>query len=506
MEFATNLLEAAKQAIAEGRIEKAIAIYQSAIRASESPDRNQRMMELGLLLWECYEIPHAEEIFREIADSCKSSLQHLQLIAKRYFGVGKFQLAATVMEIAVEANPPNADLLAQYSSCLERSNQVDSAIQAAEKAIQLQPENREALRMMARIERRRGDCSAAIARLKQHLCDFPVGETWKLKYELAACLDREGHYDQAWQELVEAKRQLTSDSHKDLALSYAIRKRQGELTKLITDADLRRWQQTTVEPRISIALLGGFPRSGTTLLESILTANREHVVGTDETGILVSQFIQSIVWKASDPYEAMLEIRTLEADQLQAGREVYLKFTSAIIDQAINDRMIIEKDPLITCDLALPLRLFPEARILMPLRDPRDVIVSYFFTMVPYGWSSSPATDIVESARFYHDVMRHWIHLRSRLPWDWLETRYEDMVANPPLQARRITEFLQIPFNESMIDPSNRTSQKFITTPTYDDITKPIHSQSVGKWKRYQKYLEPALPILESWAEEFGYA
>lgn len=499
-----QIAEEVRAAVMAGEIEQAIALYEEAARDSGRPDRFELLAQFGFLLWQCYDYCRAGEVFAELQSGPHVDARVLQQIASLYFRIGRFDVAAEVMRGAVSRCATDGELLFQLASCLERCDRVAEATETAQEALEIDPTHRASVRLLAHIDKRLGNCPLAISRIESHLARYPDGETWALKYELAACLDRVAQYDRAWNALLEAKAQVAAISRADLVHSYSIRRRQGELAKRLTDSDLRRWHHTPVDDRIPIVLLAGFPRSGTTLLESILTAH-PGIVGTDESGIIASQFVQPIVWQAKDELDALLEIRGLSDRQIEIGRETYLKYTTAVLGQSIDGQILVEKDPLLTCDLALPLRLFPEARIVMPLRDPRDVAISFFFTMVPFQWNSSPSTSIVETARFYHDVMRHWLLLRHRLPWPWIETRYEDMVAQPQREIGRVTEFFGIDFQEMMLDPSRRKADRMITTPTYIDVTRPIHRKAVGRWKHYCRYLEPARPILEAWAREFGY-
>jgi hypothetical protein len=491
-------------AISAGDLDRAFELYERIIVSPEFKKPLEKKADFALLLWNCYEFECAQTFFEELMLESSTPLVTLQQIAKSYFQTGRFRAAAEVMQIAVNRSPREPELLTQLASCLERTNDLSGAVSAAEAALRILPSCRPAVRQLARIERREGEFYKAISRLTDHLLRFPEGDTWLLRYELAANLDRIEAYGQAWQELLLAKNQFQLQSQRDLELSYSIRRRQGELVKLITDAELRRWHQAPIGDPRSLVLLAGFPRSGTTLLESILTS-RSDVIGTDETGILCSQFIRPIVWEAKTAQTAYSEICDFEMDQIQAGRKTYFKFTSSVIGEEIGNRCLIEKDPLLTCDLPLPLRLFPDAKLIMPLRDPRDVVISYFFTMLPMNWNSVPAINIVECARFYHDIMRHWLVLRSRLPCPTLEFRYEDFIKAPQLECQRLCNFMQIDYQSSMFDPQSRSAQKWITTPTYDDISRPIYDRSISRWRNYQPHLEPVLEILNPWAKEFGY-
>jgi hypothetical protein len=167
--------------------------------------------------------------------------------------------------------------------------------------------------------------------------------------------------------------------------------------------------------------------------------------------------------------------------------------------------MLIEKNPLQTADLPLVLRLFPEGKFLVALRDPRDVVLSYLFTMIPLNWLSAPATNVVEACRFYADTMRHWLWWRTRLDWPSCETAYERVIAEPGREIRRVAEFLELDWDPSMLDEQQRSERKAVRTPTYVDVTKPLYSRAIGRWKNYERFLHPGLDILKPCLQAFGY-
>jgi hypothetical protein len=165
----------------------------------------------------------------------------------------------------------------------------------------------------------------------------------------------------------------------------------------------------------------------------------------------------------------------------------------------------VEKNPLQTADMPVSMRLFPEARWLVALRDPRDVVLSYLFTLIPVNWNSAPATNVLEACRFYADTMRHWLWWRERLEWPAMETAYERLIADPTGESRRVAEFLGLSWSPSMLDERHRSERKAVRTPTYIDVTKPLYRRSIGRWRNYRQYLEPGLKILEPFVKAFGY-
>ncbi len=95
--------------------------------------------------------------------------------------------------------------------------------------------------------------------------------------------------------------------------------------------------------------------------------------------------------------------------------------------------------------------------------------------------------------------------LRDRLPWPKHELRYEDLVAHPGDTLKMVAGFLDLPWDESMLDRRRRSERRAVRTPTYDDITKPISDRAVGRWSHYAKYLEPALEPLLPFLKAFEY-
>jgi Flp pilus assembly protein TadD len=491
MSLDVSIANRIREAVEQGNLEQAFSLYEHLLASGHKEVR----FEYAFLLYEYYEFSRAKRLFQGLTLDPTTPVLTLQAIAKCQFRHGRFEDAAQTMDVAVERSPNDVELLLQLASCWERSDRMDLASEACEKGLKVEPGHQGLVRQMAHIERRQGECTAAINRLRQFLKTYTAAENWMVRYELASCLDRVGEYREAWLNLLEAKLQLQPESLNDLKTSYNIRRRQAEVVQSITDVDWTRWYRLQPSRTQSIALMAGFPRSGTTLLETILTCH-PLVEGTDESGILASQFIKPMIWEAADSMSSVIELRSFDEGQIDAGREHYLRCTQNLLNTDIQNKLLIEKDPLLTCDLPLPLRLFPEAKIVMPLRDPRDVVVSYFFTMLPFAWNSSPATSIVESAKFYCSVMQHWIGLRNRIPWPSCELRYEDLIANPAEQTRRLSEFLDLGFDPVMLEHSRRRKDKMVSTPTYDDVTRPIYQRAVGRWENYREFLEPAMPIL----------
>jgi hypothetical protein len=78
-------------------------------------------------------------------------------------------------------------------------------------------------------------------------------------------------------------------------------------------------------------------------------------------------------------------------------------------------------------------------------------------------------------------------------------------VRNLEHEARRALAFLDLPWDPQVLQYRQRLQSKAVSSPTYEAVSKPLYTSAIGRWKNYQKYLEPCLPILQPFVKAFGY-
>jgi hypothetical protein len=143
--------------------------------------------------------------------------------------------------------------------------------------------------------------------------------------------------------------------------------------------------------------------------------------------------------------------------------------------------------------------------VLMPLRDPRDVCVSFFFTIVPLNADSAPALDLATCCASLALTLELWRYWREVLPQTWHEIRYESLVKDPMAETQRLCHFLDLGWSDEMLNFHRRCAARGVRTPTYSDVRQPLYTRAIGRWKHYAQWLEPALGPLEPLLREFGY-
>jgi len=426
------------------------------------------------------------------------------LAAKRMFTLGRFADSARFLSAALERQPADTIVRRMLAEVRDREGNLAEAEALARETLANDPCDTLAARSLGHTLRRAGRLEEAQEILSRQLRERPSQDDWRLNYELAACLDRRCDYAGAMAALVRAKTQLRPVAEPLLAQWRARSKRREEFAAALERSTLERWQKMVGKLRLvtPLAVLAGHPRSGTTLLEQMLAAHPS-VVTTDETGVLRQQFIEPIVLGAESTDAALREANEFDVPQLEAGRSVYFRATAAHLGEPFGSRLLIEKDPLATQDLGFILRLLPESRVIFPLRDPRDVCVSFFFTLVPLNADSAPALDLTGTCASMALSLRLWRHWREVMPQRWMEVRYERLVREPEQELRPLAEALELRWDQAVIAPAQK--ERGVRSPTYADVAQPLHTRSIGRWRHYAEWLAPHLGPLKELLKEFGY-
>jgi Sulfotransferase family len=152
------------------------------------------------------------------------------------------------------------------------------------------------------------------------------------------------------------------------------------------------------------------------------------------------------------------------------------------------------------------LRLFPAVKVIIALRDPRDVLVSTFFLNVRLNPTSANFLTLQRTAQHYADLMEVWLRLRELGGFDWMESRYEAVVADVAAEGRRATEFLGLPWHPEQAATHEPTDRTFVFAPTYHAVTQPVHQRAIGRWQNYAEVLAPVQAKLAPYCKAFGYA
>jgi hypothetical protein len=248
-------------------------------------------------------------------------------------------------------------------------------------------------------------------------------------------------------------------------------------------------------PRKSPAFLVGFPRSGTTLLDTFLMGH---------SGIAVLE--EKPMMAAVQPFVGdIADLPERSPAELEQAREAYFAELDRHLDPGF-DGQPLDKLPLNMIALPLIHCLFPDARIIFAQRHPCDVVLSCFMQGFALNDSMAAFLDLNDAAAYYDAVMSIWTRSREVLPVRVHTVVYEELVSEPAATLRPTVEFLGLPWRGELLDHQSTASKRgAISTPSYDQVVQPLTAGAAGRWRRYEKQLEPVLPVLLPWAKRLGY-
>lgn len=277
--------------------------------------------------------------------------------------------------------------------------------------------------------------------------------------------------------------------------------RAQRLTAFFRDADPAPWRAvstgTYTAPVRAHVFLVGFPRSGTTLLEQVLAAHPD-VVAMDERNCLV------------DAYEFVLEagglerLAALDGAALDPWRARYWKRVAEAGFSPARP-VFIDKMPLNSVLLCLIAKLFPDAKILFALRDPRDVVFSCFRRRFGMTQQMFELLTLEGTAAYYDAVMTLSDLYRGVLKLPVCDTRYEDLVTDFTGETARLCAFLGLAPDPGMADFAPKAQARNIDTPSAAQVAQGLFTQGAGQWRAYEVALKPVMATLSPWLARYGY-
>jgi hypothetical protein len=235
------------------------------------------------------------------------------------------------------------------------------------------------------------------------------------------------------------------------------------------------------------------------ILEShpeILTAEETEVFGNEILPRLAGQRASAM------PLDQLLD--ALSPDEMAAARRAYFEMMEAVLGQSISARMLIDKNPAMTLMIPAMKRVFPELKLLIMQRDPRDVVLSCFLRYLPINPVSVCFLTLQRTVERLMLDMGAWLKIRDLMD-DWVEVRYESLVRNTEGEARAVLASLGLPWDEQVLGYRTRVPREPVRSPSYADVAQPISTAAIGRWRNYQKHLTPALDLLAPLLATLGY-
>ena len=325
---------------------------------------------------------------------------------------------------------------------------------------------------------------AAVATVRRAL-DAP--DLWpdarrSLHFAAAALLDRTGRYDEAFTH-ARLGNETFGRPHDPAAQTEWVDRR----VRYFTPARLDALPRATHKSRRPVFIVG-MPRTGTSLVEQIL-ASHPQVYGAGELTTLarIAASFNDADWCEGQPYPECLDALTVRrANRLAAE---YLSAMEALDRDAT---YVTDKMPLNVLGLELVELLLPGSRVIHCVRDAIDTCLSCYLT--GFSVANEFSFDLSHLGHYYRDYRRLVDHWKKVLSVPILDVRYQDVVLDTEEQARRMIEFLELPWDDRCLRFYENSRR--VATASEDQVRRPVYTSSIGRWKNYEKHLGELLAAL----------
>ncbi len=380
------------------------------------------------------------------------------------------------------AADPGSDLAYQVLGVLlQRRGRFDEAIESLKRAIELQPKRVSAYVSLA-LGKKIGRTDAVLVQGMQALVDVDDGSLapssrCSVHYALGKAFDDLGEYQSAMRHFDQAN-EIAAEQMRHAGRSFDRRNHKAGVDQIISGftADFfARHAGDGSDSDVPI-LIVGMPRSGTTLVEQIVSSHRE-IGAAGELSFWIDR--HGLISPALAGTLAPEQIRRHAAD-----------YAALLRSAAPAARRVTDKMPGNFLVLGLIHLAFPNARIIHCCRDPIDTCLSIYCT--PFGNPINFVHDRGNIVFYYEQYARLMAHWRRVIPADrLLDVEYEALVADPGQVTRKMIEFCGLGWDEACLH--HERNEHIIMTPSLWQARQPVYRDAVARWRRY-----------ENWLGEFG--
>jgi tetratricopeptide (TPR) repeat protein len=416
-------------------------------------------------------------------------------------GEGRLQEAIASYQEALALDPDDVSAMVNLAVVYESMSRLDEAEATLRRVFEKTPSHPLALVTRAKLLRRKGDVKAAIAMLESADGESELDVATEMSFELGRLYDLDDAADKAFEQFTRGNR--LHRSMLGTANTAPFLHEISVVTEFLARRDLKSALSAagpSGEP--PPVFLVGFPRSGTTLLDNVLSSH-SRIQGLEERPTVTAVLDQANELPGGYP-EALM---TLDDAERASLRDTYYSVVERELGGCrLREGIILDKNPLNIVRIPLILGAFPDARFILAIRHPCDVVLSCFMQYFTPNMANQSFLDLETTVDLYVKVMRLWGLMLERLPTRYHRIRYEDVVVDLRREVGALLGFLGLQWEEAMERYYEHALRRgHINTPSYHQVTQPVYERSRYRWLRYRRHLQPYMKELEPFIEGFGY-
>lgn len=495
-----QVLQAFSQAaLAAKRPDRALTALAKAVALL--PEDGDLRRTLGRLCIKQQEFAKAITHFTQVINLSPTPVpSDLVYLGDAHWAIDQISKAAEAYARAVQEDEAHLDGQLKLIRCLEFLNRLDDAETHLKIVLERAPDHVEGLFWRGcLLARRRNDVQALHLLKSIEPGDLPGSLTVRYWFERGRSADKNLIPEEAmasfttgnalWSEryapLMNLKRNFTDTI---VAETKAI--------KNSKDRGLGVAEETALN-QSRLGFLVGVPRSGTTLLNQVLSGHSDVCV-LEEQAHVENIYTQLVAMETQGT--------PISTEDVQSLRSAYGSSVEAD-GKSGSKKLLIDKFPLNLVYIRLLRLLWPDAPIIFAMRHPYDICLSNFMQEYRFNPAMAHFSTLEETVSTYAKVMNFWDQAGRHIDLAAHTLRYEDLVTDPEPVARRLFDYLDLPWQDQVLDTHiTALSRGAIATPSYRQVSEPIHTDAVARWKRYQPWIAPYLEILDPIAKANGYS
>jgi Flp pilus assembly protein TadD len=501
-----RLYHEAEQAWANQDYQKSLSLIEKAAR--KEPRNPALVLDLARAYGKRYDYPAARRCIDKALQISPDRTHTLGEAGRICMEFDSVDMALPYFERACEKKGVNIGVLTTLADIYFRDQRIDEGAELVARARQVDRNDPRVLLGEAKLTQSRGNNQQAEALFRDVLKNSASGLPVRIRalYDLAGILDLDGRYDEAMAALLEVKALERPHAGPYVATLQHMQNRAKEMEQTITTSVMDRWRTegAKLEPLHRVALLCGHPRSGTTLLEQVLDAHSD-IISAEETRLMHDEAYLPLIRDFPEGTSVLQALDSVPLSIVARARENYFRCVELLLGKKIGGRLLLDKNPSLNLMIPMVVRVFPETKFLIALRDPRDVVISCFMQALPLTPISSAYLSLEGTVNQYVNVMGFWLEMLPRMRDQWKYIRYEEMIDDLPAVARSVLGFLGLQFEENVLKFYEHARTRRVNSPSHADVQKPLYRSALGRWRNYQKYLDPYMTRLKPLLEAFNY-
>lgn len=412
-------------------------------------------------------------------------------LGSAYFQLDSMPKAARAYEEAIEREPQRAEYHCNRGLAYSAIGKKKEAEGCYRKSIALNPQHTEAYRNLATLKKfTEVDADAQAMQAMWEEEGLEDGRRIALAFALGKVYDDVGEYKQAFAAYQIGNRLKFAEAKLDFAKYFSHMDAVAETFTVAAEEDevAREPERSTRNPAPIFIL--GMPRSGTTLVEQILSRHGE-VSACGELPC-IEKAIGRLENRCEPKRRYPWDFQELGLEALHIERDFYISWVKRLHED-LRTPFFTDKMPFNFVHIWLIKALFPGSPVVHCRRHPLDVVLSNYFQV--YASDVSFVYDLEVLAEYYvryHRLMRHWRGVFGR---DVYTVRYEALVSDQEAEIRRLVEAVGLDWSDACLDAKASTAA--VRTASIWQVRQGIYTSSKMRWRNYEGELKPAIAVLQ---------